>query len=92
MENGGPSRRGPKGYFQGSRKEFLESRLPGYVAAKKGHHQDFWFSLWSAWWLRYPWKLGDDEEPLQDDPQKMARLVSVGPGEEKFKMEFKQKL
>ena len=91
-ENGGSSRRGPKGYFQGSRKEFLETQLPGYIAVKKGQRSSFWHDFWCAWWLRYPWKLEDDEEPPRDDPQKMARLASVAPGEEKIKEEVEQKL
>ena len=87
-----PSRRGPKGYFQGSRKEFLESQLPSYLAAKKGRRQNFWYSFWSAWWLRYPWRLDDSEEPPKDDPEKMTRLASVAPGEEKAKQEVEQRL
>lgn len=74
-------RRGPKGHFQGSRKEFLEGYLPEYVATKKGNRHNFWHKLYSDWWLRYPWKLADDEEPPKDDPEEMTRLGSVGSGE-----------
>jgi hypothetical protein len=91
-EDEGASRRGPKGYFQGSRRAFLESRLPEYMAVRKGRRKAFWHGFWSAWWLRYPWKLGDDEEPPEDDPEKMTRLGSVAPGEAKFKAEVEQRL
>jgi hypothetical protein len=75
-------RRGPKGYFQGSRKEFLESYIPRYLASKKGNRQKLWHELYSAWWLRYPWRLEDHKEPPADDPEKMARLAAVAPGDE----------
>ena len=82
-----PQRRGPKGYFTGSRKEFLESQLPAYMVIKKGIRRGFWHKFWSTWWQRYPWGLEDDEEPPADDPDKMARLVSVGPGQQALKVE-----
>ena len=91
-ENEAVQRRGPKGYFQGSRKDFLESRLPAYIAVKKGRRQSFWHSFWSAWWQRYPWKLEDDQEPPKDNPERMARLASVAPGEEQVKKEVEQRL
>lgn len=78
----GPAqRRGPKGYFHGSRKEFLESQVPAYSACKKGSRQNFWHGLYCGWWERFPWKLGDNEEAPADDPDKMASLASVEPGE-----------
>ena len=86
------SRRGPKGYFQGSRKIFLESQLPAYLVAKKGHRHSFWYGFWSAWWQRYPWRLADDKEPPKDDPEKMARLASVASGDKQAKQEVEQKL
>ena len=83
LADGAPSqRRGPKGYFQGSRKEFLENHLPTYLASKKGNRQKFWHDLYSAWWIRYPWRLEDDKEPPVDDHEKMARLAAVAPGDE----------
>ena len=84
--------RGPKGYFQGSRKEFLENRLSGYLASKKGNRQKFWHDLYSAWWLRYPWRLDDDKEPPVDDPEKMARLAAVAPGDKAQKALVEQRL
>lgn len=80
-ENVPNQRRGPKGHFQGSRKEFLESYLPKYLACKKGNRQKFWHELYSAWWLRYPWRLNDDKEPPADDPKKMASLAAIAPGD-----------
>ena len=85
-------RRGPKGYFQGSRKEFLESYLLAYLACKKGSRQSFWHKLYSAWWQRYPWRLYDNEEPPAEDPEKMARLAAVAPGDETRKALVEQKL
>lgn len=83
--------RGPKGYFQGSRKEFLESQLPAYLACKKGNRRNFWHKLYSDWWLRYPWRLDDDQEP-PDDPEKMTWLGSVAPGDEAKKALVEQRL
>ena len=91
-ESEAPSRRGPKGYFQGSRKDFLEGWLPEYTAAKKGCRQNFWYDFWSAWWQHYPWRLDDGEEPPKDNPEKMRRLASIASGEEKIKKEVEQKL
>ena len=76
--------RGPKGYFQGSRREFLESNLPAYMAVKKGSRLSFWHKFWSAWWARYPWKLGDSAEP-PTDAEEMKKLASVGHGEDNLK-------
>lgn len=90
-EKAAPKQRGPKGHFQDSRKEFLESQLPGYLAAKKGSRQTFWHNFWTAWWDRYPWKLGDEEEPPAD-PEKMDELASIKPGEEGLKEEVEGKL
>lgn len=85
-------RRGPKGHFQGSRKEFLESQLPAYLAIKKGSRQNFWHKLFCAWWQRFPWKLSDEKEPPTDEPEKMAQLASVEPGEEPRKQEVEKAL
>ena len=72
-------RRGPKGYFDSSRKEFLESQVPSYLAAGKGNRRKFWHELFSAWWKQYPWRLADSEEPPTDNPEEMARLALAGP-------------
>jgi len=85
-------RRGPKGYFKGSRKEFLEGYLPEYLAHKKGGRQSFWHGLFSAWWRRFPWGLDDDREPPTDNPERMARLASVGPGDWAKKATVEKKL
>lgn len=86
------TRRGPKGYFQGSRKEFLEAQLPAYRATKKGSRQSFWHQFWSGWWAQYPWKLDDHEEPPADKPEEMVILASVAPGEADLKTEIERKL
>ena len=83
---------GPKGYFKGSRKEFLESWLPAYKATKRGNCQAFWYKLYCSWWLRYPWKLSDDEEPPTDNPVRMANLAALTPGEENQKKEVEKRL
>lgn len=87
-----PKQRGPKGYFRGSRKTFLESQLTAYMAVKKGGCQILWHALWSAWWERFPWKLSDDDEPPTGDPDEMARLVSVELGEEDRKKAVEERL
>ena len=80
IEGAPAQRRGPKRYFQGSRKDFLEGYLPSYIATTKGSRQKFWHELFSAWWLRYPWGLNDEQEPPTGNLERMARLASVGPG------------
>ena len=87
---GSGQRRGPKGYFKGSRKEYLERNLPEYLASRKGSRQDFWHKLMSGWWTRFPWKLGDDEEPPSGDPTEMARLAEAGPSEVAQKKEVEK--
>ena len=83
---------GPKGYFDGSRKIFIESQLPEYIAGKRGSRQGFWHRFYCTWWQRYPWKLGDDEEPPTNDPAKMTSLASVAPGEDVLKKAVERKL
>ena len=85
-------RRGPKGYYSGSRKEFLESQIPAYAACKKGNRQKFWHALYRSWWQRYPWKLNDNEEPPTDDPGKMLSLASVAPGDQEQKKKTERQL
>ena len=62
------------------------------MVAKKGTRRSFWHKFWSAWWQRYPWSLDDDDEPPTDDPNKMARLASVGPGQQALKTEIENDL
>lgn len=85
-------RRGPRGHYHGSRKDFLESQLPSYIALRKGSRQSFWHKLYTSWWKRYPWKLGDDEEPPTDNPDEMARLAEVSSGENDQKREVERQL
>lgn len=85
-------RRGPKEHFNGSRKIYLQSRLPAYIASKKGSRQKFWHALYSGWWERFPWKLGDDKEPPTNDPAEMTRLASIAPGEEAWKEQVETRL
>jgi len=93
LNTGNPTqRRGPKGHFQGSRKQFLNSHLPAYLESKKGGRQAFWHKVYSKWWQRFPWKLDDDKEPPTDDPAKMIRLASVAPGEEEMKKQVEARL
>ena len=91
-ENTPAQRRGPKGYFQGSRKKFLEDYLPTYVSYTKGNRHKFWHDLFNVWWQRYPWKLNDKQEPPTDDSEKMTRLASVGPGDRAIKAAVEEKL
>ena len=83
---------GPKGYFQGSRKEFLEGQLPEYKSFKRGNRQVFWYKLYCAWWQRFPWKLSDDEEPPSDNSARMANLAAVAPGEEDQKKHVESRI
>ena len=57
------------------------SRVPAYLAKKKGNRRKFWHELFSAWWEQYPWRLTDDEEPPTDDPEEMASLALAGPND-----------
>ena len=91
-EGGKLEKRGPKGHFQGSRKEYLGSQLPFYTATKKGNRQIFWHNFWSGWWEHFPWKLPDDKEPPVDNPKKMGELASAGLDEKKFKSEVEAHL
>ena len=92
VEKDPPQRRGLKGYFKGSRKVFLEGQLPKYNACKKGNRQSFWHQLYSAWWICYPWRLNNDDEPPTGDFVKMARLAAVAPGDEEEKKGIEQRL
>lgn len=68
------------------------SNLSAYMECRKGNRQGFWHNLYATWWQRYPWKLEDDKEPPTNDPDEMARLASVVPGEEGSKAAVKQRL
>ena len=83
---------GPKGYFKGSRKEFLKSYLQEYKMTKRGSHQNFWHKFYCAWWHHYPWRLNNDEEPPVDNPTRIANLAAVVPGEESQKKEVEKQL
>lgn len=84
--------RGRPGYFQGARKEYLESNLPAYMASKRKNRQAFWHGLLSGWWERFPWKLDDGVEPPKDDLTRMAELAAVAPGEEPQKAQVERAL
>jgi len=49
-------------------------------------------SVYSAWWIRYPWRLDDDDEPPTDDLAKMAQLAAIAPGDEGAKKDVEQQL
>jgi len=60
--------------------------LDEYVSLKFKSRNQFWFELFAKWWEKYPWKLGDKEEPPLDDPTKMSELAYIqGPDEHKDK-------
>lgn len=84
-------KRGVKGYFVGSRLEFLNSRLSEYVSLRGKCRNRFWGALYEAWWQKYPWRLPDDVEPPSNDPGRMMELARTGSGdvEEKKKVEIK---
>ena len=73
--------RGAKGYFTGSRLEFLNSYCDEYVSLSRKNRHQFWLDLFSTWWEKYPWHLEDHKEPLTD-LKKMEELVHVGPDTE----------
>jgi hypothetical protein len=85
-------RRGPKGYFRDSQLAYLESNLPAYNATTKGNRHNFWHKFYTGWWQRFPWKLGDGDEPPTDGLSAMAGLGSVAPGEQELKGEVEQRL
>lgn len=76
----------------GSRKTFLEGFVPAYLGCKKGNRQKFWHGLYTTWWQRYPWKLADNKEPPTDNPEGMAGLASIAPGDEVKKGAVERKL
>ena len=82
-----PAKRGVKPYFVGSRNQLLESHLEEYISLRFQNRKKFWFTVFTEWWKKYPWKLGDQDEPPLHDPAKMADLASVGEGEHGRKSE-----
>jgi hypothetical protein len=86
-----PQKRGVKGYFTGSRLEFLDSYRDEYALLRGKNRAKFWHKFYEEWWRTYPWRLPDNEDPPADDPQKMAVLSSVGVDREK-KGEVEKKL
>jgi hypothetical protein len=69
----------------------LESHVPAYLATKDTSRRGFWFTLFSAWWILFPWKLADNEDPPTVQAE-LTRLATVGPGEQDAKKEVEQKL
>jgi hypothetical protein len=88
---GPKQRRGPKGYFEGTRKKFLESQLPAYIS-NKGDRRKFWHDFYCTWWERYPWKLEDNQEPPTEDVDKMKQLAAIAPDEKDLKREVEKLL
>ena len=72
-----PKKRGPKGYYKGSRLTLLESYCDEYVLLRNKSHHHFWHKLFEAWWQKYPWCLLNEEEPPLDDPTRMQALSYV---------------
>ena len=87
-----PEKRGAKPCFTGSRQELLENHLEEYILLRHRNRSDFWFKLFAKWWEKYPWRLGDKEEPPLNDPARMAELASVGEGEEGAKSKVETEL
>ena len=72
-----PKKRGNKGDFHGSRKQYLTSLLPAYDAARgKSGFADFWSDTFSGYWRRFPWTVPIDQEPPatlpEDDLSKLS--------------------
>ena len=78
-----PQKRGVKGYFTGSRLEFLTSYRDEYISLRRRSRHNFWHKFFNAWWEKYPWRLPDHEEPPVDNPEKMEELAYVGNDERK---------
>ncbi|KAJ6463068.1 hypothetical protein C8R47DRAFT_1080103, partial [Mycena vitilis] len=57
-------KRGSPSDFQGSRLEFMQSRIPEYLkASKKKTTRDFWAEFMHDYWRLYPWRVPLDQEP-----------------------------
>ena len=87
-----PQKRGVKGYFTGSRLEFLTSYCDEYISLRGQSRHQFWFNLFNEWWMRYPWRLLDNEEPPTNDPKMMEALAYVGEEDEEAKRSVEEKL
>ena len=70
-----PQKRGPKGYFSGTRLAFLTGYCDEYIALRGKDRHQFWSALFSEWWKRYPWRLDDHEEPPTNNREKMKELA-----------------
>jgi hypothetical protein len=65
----GKRRPGRKGNFHGPQLELLESFLPDWDKARQDRTTgDFWSTVTSAYWKKFPWGLQYDEEPSGDIP------------------------
>ena len=62
------------------------------MALRRRNRNDFWSDFFAKWWVVYPWKLGDKEEPPLNDPVKMADLAFAGAAEMEAKSEIETKL
>ena len=78
-----PQKRGVKGYFTGSRLEFLTGYRDEYISLHRKSRHQFWHKFFGVWWEKYPWRLADHEEPPIGDPKKMEELAYVGEDESK---------
>ena len=87
-----PGKRGAKPRFTGSRQKLLEDHLEEYMALRHRNRNNFWSDFFAKWWVTYPWKLGDKEEPPLDDPVRMADLASAEGAEMERKSEIEAKL
>lgn len=67
-----------KGYFTGSRFDFLDKRRDEYNSLRGKSRAKFWHNLFEEWWKTYPWRLADDEEPPTGDTEKMEALSRAG--------------
>ena len=73
-----PKKRGKKGYYTGSRLEFLTGYCDEYNSLRGKDRHQFWFKLFTEWWKRYPWRLEDNEEPPVNSLEEMIKLAYVG--------------
>ncbi|KAJ6630398.1 hypothetical protein B0H10DRAFT_1939157 [Mycena sp. CBHHK59/15] len=57
-------KRGTPSDFQGSRLEFLQSRVPEYLKySKKKQTREFWADFMHDYWCKFPWRVPLEEEP-----------------------------
>ena len=81
---------GRKGNFHGQRLQFLESFLPSWEKARNDRTTgDFWSTVLSAYWKKFDWRLGRDEDPSQpsgdppvddnftEEPEKKAAAIRL---------------